>query len=100
LQTFLGGEEVAGGKIKETGTTHWMVPNNGGSNTSGWTALPGGRRSETGDFLEGGSSGYWWTTRGLTDSISIAGKLTHDKISVSMDELSDRNGLSLRCVKD
>jgi len=51
LTDYLGGTSVAGGKLKETGTTHWTTPNTGATNETGFTALPGGYRSNNGAFL-------------------------------------------------
>jgi hypothetical protein len=62
LQTYLGGNTTAGGKLKETGTTHWNNPNTGATNSSGFTALPGGFRYNDGRFQNINLQGYWWTT--------------------------------------
>ncbi|MBI9038907.1 MAG: hypothetical protein JEY97_12305 [Bacteroidales bacterium] len=61
LTDFLGGESVAGGKMKETGITHWNAPNTGATNVSGFTALPGGFRDNNGSFngLAGGT--HFWS---------------------------------------
>ena len=47
LATYIGGQEVAGGKLKESGITHWLDPNTGATNATGFTALPGGYRGSS-----------------------------------------------------
>ena len=61
LTGYLGGESVAGGKLKEAGTTHWQSPNTGATNESGFTALPGGYRSGGRKFYDIGNCGSWWS---------------------------------------
>ncbi len=57
---FLGGNHVAGGKMKETGTLHWKSPNSGATNESGLTGLPAGHRYYDGYFFWLTESGSWW----------------------------------------
>ena len=72
LENLLGGEFVAGTKLKEAGTKHWAT-NNRGNNISGFTALPGGLR-----FANGAASGfetfvaYWWTATEVEDDDTSA----------------------------
>ncbi len=61
LTSYLGGSSVAGGKLKEAGTTHWLNVNTGATNESGFTALPGGYRNSLGSFDLIGTQAYWWS---------------------------------------
>jgi uncharacterized protein (TIGR02145 family) len=99
LTTYLGGESVAGGKLKETGTTHWLSPNYGATNESGFTALPGGYRGGTGTFASVRSSGAWWSSTGST---SDAWNLAVFYLSgvVYSSSVNKAYGFSVRCVKN
>ena len=74
---FVLGQEslIAGGKLKETGTTHWYSPNEGATNESGFTALPGGLRRTNGEFDLFSSHGYVWSFTRLEPWLGI-GKYT------------------------
>ena len=61
LTTYLGGESVAGGKMKESGTSHWASPNTGATNESGFNILPAGYRNIDGSFFSKGDTAYFWT---------------------------------------
>ena len=98
LTDFLGGESIAGGKMKEAGYDHWNSPNTGATNSSGWTGLPGGYRW-SGGFYSLGDDGYWWSAseavpyswgRRLNNSIDYVIRLNYNRGS----------GFSARCVRD
>jgi uncharacterized protein (TIGR02145 family) len=103
LITYLGGEAVAGSKLKETGTTHWTPTNTGATNETGFTALPGGcRNSWSGTFVEIGSIGFWWssteTTTNGTDAYSRA--MANIYSTVGRSNNGKKSGFSYRCLKD
>jgi uncharacterized protein (TIGR02145 family) len=101
LTTFLGGTDVAGGKLKETGTIHWQSPNTGATNESLFTALPGGRRDFK-TYSNAGNDGNWWSS---TEFLSINNFARIRSMSYSGSEvrlvLNDKeNGYSVRCIQD
>jgi uncharacterized protein (TIGR02145 family) len=100
LIVFLGDVSVAGGKMKETGTAHWASPNAGATNTSGFTALPGGYRSYTSEFASPNNGwGYWWSSTG--DGFTSPIRVLYFSSAGVMRLLSATNyACSVRLVKD
>jgi uncharacterized protein (TIGR02145 family) len=101
LSDFLGGETLAGGKLKETGTAHWQTPNTVATNESGFTAYPGGmRHSSDGSFSGIFTNGFWWTITTDINSTAYMRGLNYNDGGLG-HALYDRTpGFSLRCVKD
>jgi len=99
LITELGGESIAGGKLKENGTTHWNSPNTGATNESGFTALPGGYRSNNGIPYDIGNYSTWWTSTEFNE-YAASKKILNYSASVMSDSHDKRFGFSIRCLKD
>ena len=99
LTTYLGGESVAGGKMKSIGTTYWNSPNTGATNESGFSALPGGYRLSGSFFNIRGYAFFWSATEVATSSAwnrllyNIDGGLSRSSGIKSV-------GSSVRCLKD
>lgn len=101
LSNYLGGDTIAGGKLKEIDTTHWESPNKGASNETGFTALPGGARGFTGIYAGVRIYGGWWGYCGSDFSTGCYNRwLINDKIIINRNYNFKRVGLSVRCVKD
>ena len=98
LTDFLGGEGVAGGKMKEAGYDHWNSPNTGATNSSGFTGLPGGYRY-SGGFGSDGYLGYWWSAS-ESGSYSWGRRLDNTYDYVDRGSNSRYLGFSARCVRD
>jgi uncharacterized protein (TIGR02145 family) len=104
LTTYLGGLSVAGGKMKETGTTHWTSPNTGATNESGFAALPGGYRTYLGGFGSLGNRGSFWSSTfndppGYDCSWNIDLFYNTDDVNREGGAMPV-NGFSVRCVKN
>ena len=102
---YLGGDQVAGGKLKEAGTLHWAAPNTGAVNGSGFTALPGGGRynvySQGGAFTDLGYFGYWWSsTVSTTASNAFSYDMGYNINRINKGEYGKSDGGSVRCIKD
>ncbi len=100
LTTFLGGERVAGDKLKETGTGHWSSPNTGATNSSGFTALPGGIRDSDGTFDYVGGHGFWWSSTEKDTHNAWYRSMGYHTSSARRNTYPSSYGLSVRCVKD
>lgn len=102
LTTFLGGEAVAGGKLKEAGTTHWLSPNTGATNETGFTALPGGIRNGTAPYFDGlGYYGFWWSSNVYNTYTAWYRYMSTSVADISRGYLGYRDlGYAVRCLKD
>lgn len=101
LSNFLGGLAVAGGQLKETGITNWLTPNTGATNSTGFTAVPGGQRDTNGNFSSFGIINLLWTSSSI-DSLHayIRGfQYNSDDMFTSTSYVKDY-GMSIRLVKD
>jgi len=100
LTNYLGGASVAGGKLKESDTTHWDIPNVGATNQSGFTALPGGARQEGGAFYPNGNHGYWWSSTEPSTGHIWNRNLSYNSSSVYSSYFGRKYGASVRCVRN
>ena len=100
LTTYLGGEAVAGGKLKETGTAHWTSRQYGATNETGFTALPGGFRVCNGEFFSEGDFGYLWSATEVDTYSSWLRDLQNISREAHRTTYCKKGGLSVRCVRD
>ena len=101
LIDFLGGNTVAGGKLKEAGLAHWIDPNTGATNSSGFTLLPSGWRAHNNGSYENLTyMAYQWSSTSidaLNASIMLVG---FDSESCLTSESHKLTGLPIRCLKE
>jgi uncharacterized protein (TIGR02145 family) len=105
LSTFLGGDSIAGGKLKSTGTIEmgsglWYAPNKDAGNSVNFNALPGGYRINYGNFYSMGNVAYFWSS---TDSNSVNAWnyiLDANNAELKQNFNLKTNGFSVRCCKD
>ncbi len=104
LITLLGGEEDAGKKLREAGSTHWLISENENTNETGFTALPAGEGYYPDEFVfEGlGESGSWWsaTKHSTKEDKAFMRLINYDYLSIYSDSENKNNFMSVRCIKN
>ena len=103
--------DVSGGELKETGTAHWVTPNKGATNESGFTALPSGYRDDHGAFVDIGKMCVWWSPNEvnvayLNENANVVGRkgvktylLLYDSEEFVENAGFMNEGYSVRCLK-
>ena len=100
LTTLLGGTTVAGGKLKETGTSHWLAPNTGATDPYGFNALPNGERRSTASFSYLGEYANWWTSTEYDATQAWVRYISNTGIDITRQLYNKGYGYAVRCVKD
>lgn len=101
LSLSLGGNAVSGAKLKESGTDHWSIGNTG-TNTSTFTALPGGVKTGTDSttFTDLGYFGYWWT-KDMPFTVNVRLESTSSRFqNYNPSTITLNRGASIRLIKD
>jgi len=99
LTSYLGGESVAGGKMKSVSVL-WVSPNTDATNTSGFSGLPGGSRSYLNLFSGVGHGGNWWTSTEFDLDHGWGYSFDNDYGGMSLFYSNKPNGFSVRCLRD
>jgi uncharacterized protein (TIGR02145 family) len=100
LTDYLGGENVAGGKMKEVGSSSWSSPNTDATNTSLFSALPGGHRTSDGYYNFIGSLGYWWSSTESNAYYAWFRELNYYHGTAGRHDFNKEYGFSVRCLRD
>jgi uncharacterized protein (TIGR02145 family) len=100
LSSYLGGDSIAGGKLKEAGLTHWNSPNTNATNLSGFTAVPNSFRDFTGAFFSlHNNYGYWWSSS-KSGSNAYYRSILYDESKMGKQSENLNVGFSVRCLRD
>jgi uncharacterized protein (TIGR02145 family) len=100
LTTYLDGVNIAGGKLKEAGLNHWAQPNTGATNSSGFTALPGGWGTGSGGYTYVTYHAAFWSSTQDNATHSWKRSLNNDDRIVNWLSSYYTYSFSIRCMKD
>ena len=99
LGAFLGGDDIAGGKLKEEGTEHWQEPNTGATNESGFTALPGGEYDDV-QYQLLHQYGVFWSSTETSATWCKYRYLSYEDAQLHSYNYYKSFRYSVRCIKD
>jgi uncharacterized protein (TIGR02145 family) len=99
LANSLGGADVAGGKLKESGISHWLLPNTGATNESGFSGLPVSLAEPGSAFFPLGSYGAWWSATDGSIRLGSVRSTSRDSSNLEKWFSSKYKELSVRCVQ-
>ena len=105
LTNYLGGEDVAGGKMKSIGTAYWNSPNTDATNESGFSVLPGGYRNYVGSFYDVRLNAFFWSATEFDSGLAWYRLLYNGIGSVYryyalIGYNYESSGASVRCLRD
>lgn len=105
LDNAFGGNPVSGGALKtdgtvEEGTSLWYAPNTGATNSSGFSAVPGGYRSQFGFYTQKGYGAYYWAGQSAGSNDGWFQQLQYDQTGLTGNIFDGRFGASVRCIRD
>jgi uncharacterized protein (TIGR02145 family) len=88
------------GPLKEEGTTHWLTPNTGATNTTGFTAKPGGQRFTAGEFVNLGEISRYWSSTEVSSFNAWWRSMNYDSTVALRTSVPKYLGLAVRLVRD
>jgi uncharacterized protein (TIGR02145 family) len=100
LNVFLGGTTQAGGKLKESGLSHWNSPNTAATNETGFTALPNGMRAYSGKFLYQGIEAFFWSSTQYSATGALGCEMEYGNGHTFKPYSPKLSGMSVRCIKN
>ena len=105
LSDYLGGEAIAGGKMKTLGmsdsaTGLWSAPNSGATNSSGFSGIPGGYRMLQGPYSNLEFIGYYWSSSDFVTLSAYYRYIIYDDVDLTRATGGKGNGFSVRCVRN
>jgi uncharacterized protein (TIGR02145 family) len=105
LSDYLGGEAIAGGKMKTLGmsdsaTGLWSAPNSGATNSSGFSGIPGGYRMLQGPYSNLEFIGYYWSSSDFVTLSAYYRYIIYDDVDLTRATGGKGNGFSVRCLRD
>jgi uncharacterized protein (TIGR02145 family) len=100
LVDFLGGDKIAGGKIKEPGKEHWYSPNETDPNPSGFSAVGAGYKADAKTYADFGKLGYFWSSTFCPDEFAFYRCMNFGTANIYRYCGNQNFGLSVRCIRD